>query len=178
MLIAIWSINPPKMEAVELAFQNCPYFQWQYIKYEAKKTSSDVSDMPLSIKEIMLWAKNRVKNLRQEIPDADFYVWLEWWTSKIGDKYFLFGTAYIENNEWKWYYGFSPMMEIPPKIQHELYINKRDLWKVIEKMSDRNDVKSNHWTLWELSDDVIIRSDSFKISIQAALAPFYNKFWK
>ncbi len=178
MLVAIWSLRPPKLEAVELAFQNCPYFQWQYIKYEARKTSSDVSDMPLSIEEAMLWAKNRVKNLKQEIPDADFYVWLEWWTSKIWKKYFLFGTAYIENNEWKWYYGFSPMMEIPPKIQHELYTNKRDLWEVIEEMSDRNEIKSNHWTFGELSDDVIIRSESFKISIQTALAPFYNKFRK
>jgi hypothetical protein len=36
------------------------------------------------------------------------------------------------------------MMEIPPKIQHELYNKKRDLGEVIEEMSDRNEVKSNH----------------------------------
>ena len=178
MLIAIWSLRKPKLEAVEQAFQNCPYFWWTIIKYESRKTSSDVSDMPLNIEEIMLWAKNRVKNLQKEINNADFYIWLEWGTSKIWDKYFLFGTTYIEDNNWKWHYGFSPMMEIPDHIQHELYTNKRDLWIVIEEMSDRNNVKSNNGTLWELSDDMIKRAESFQISTQAALAPFFNKYWK
>lgn len=178
MLVAIWSLRKPKLEAVEQAFQSCPYFWWKIIKYEARKTSSDVSDMPLSIKEIMQWAKNRVKNLKKEIPNANFYVGLEWWTSKIWNKYFLFWVTYIENQEWIWHYGFSPMMEIPPKIQHELYINKRDLWEVIEEISDKNDIKSNNWTLGELSDDMIKRAKSFQVSTQAAIAPFFNKYWK
>ena len=178
MLIAIWTLRKPKTEAVELAIQECPYFQWQIIKYETRSVSSDVSDMPLDIDEVMLWAKNRVQNLKKEIENANFYVGLEWWTSKIWDKYFLFWVSYIENNQWKWYYGFSPMIEIPPKIQHELYQNKRDLWEVIEELSDRENVKSNHGTFWELSDDIITRVDSFKISVKTAIAPFFNKFWK
>ena len=98
MLIAIWSLRKPKTDAVESAIQNCPYFQWQYIKYETKNAASNVSDMPLSIEEIMLWAKNRVKNLRKEVKNADFYIWLEWGTSKIWKKYFLFWVTYIEKD--------------------------------------------------------------------------------
>jgi len=177
MLIAIWSLRKPKIEAVESAMQDCPYFWWQVIKYEIRKTSSDVSDMPLNIEEMMLWAKNRVKNLKKEIKNADFYIWLEWWTSKIWDRYLLFGTTYIENQDWKWHYWFSPMMEIPNHLQHELYENKKDLWIVIEEMSDRTNVKSNNGTLWELSDDMIKRAESFKVSIQAAISPFFNKYY-
>ena len=42
MLVAIWSLRKPKLEAVKLAFQDCPYFQWKHIKYEARKTASNV----------------------------------------------------------------------------------------------------------------------------------------
>ncbi len=178
MFIAIWSLRKPKVEAAKSTIQNCQYFQWQTIEYKSQKTSSDVSDMPLSIEEIMLWAKNRVKNLRIEIDNADFYVWLEWWTSKIGDRYFLFWTTYIENQDWKGHYGFSPMMEIPENITEELYTYRKDLWDVIEEMSDKNNVKSNNGTLWELSDDMIKRAESFTVATQAAIAPFFNKYWK
>lgn len=178
MLIAIWTLRKPKIEAVQAAFQNCPYFQWQTIEYTSQKTSSDVSDMPLSLDETMLWAKNRVQNLKKAIPNADFYIWLEGWTSKIGDKYFLLWTTYIEDSNWKWHYGFSPMMEIPQNIQHEIYNNKRDLWIVIEELSNKNDVKSNNGTFWELSNDMISRTQWFKITTQAAIAPFFNKYFK
>lgn len=178
MLIAIWSTRKPKVEAVESTIQNCPYFLWQNIEYKTQKVDSDVSDMPLSIEEIMQWAKNRVKSLKIEIDNADFYIWLEWGTSKIGDRYFLFWATYIENQDWKWYYGFSPMMEIPDKIAEELYTHKKDLWDVIEEYSNKQDVRSNNWTLWELSDDMIKRTESFTIATQAAIAPFFNKYWK
>jgi non-canonical (house-cleaning) NTP pyrophosphatase len=86
--------------------------------------------------------------------------------------------TYIENQDWKWHYGFSPMMEIPTKIQNELYKNKRDLWEVIQELSKKHDIKSNNWTFGELSDDIITRFDSFKISVKTAIAPFFNHFWK
>ena len=178
MLIAIWTLRKPKLEAVESALQNSPYFKWKTIEYKAFKVESNVSDMPLSIKEIMQWAKNRVKNLRTKISNADFYIWLEWWTSKIWNRYFLFWTTYIENQDGKWYYGFSPMMEIPNNIAKELYQNKADLWTLIEKYSNKQDIRSHNWTLWELSDDMIKRKESFVFATQAAIAPFFNKYWK
>ncbi|MCK9466739.1 MAG: inosine/xanthosine triphosphatase [Candidatus Absconditabacterales bacterium] len=178
MLIAIGSLRKPKLDAVELALQNCPYFQGQYIRYEAKKTESNVSDMPLSIEEVMLGAKNRVENLKKEVENADFYIGLEGGTSKIGKKYFLFGATYIENKDGIGYYGFSPMIEIPEKIQYELYKNKGDLSDVINKLTNKDEVRSNNGTFGELSDDMITRADSFKISTQAAIAPFFNKLFK
>ena len=180
MFIAIWSLRKPKIDAVKHTFKNSPYFQntQETIKYKAQKTESDVSDMPLSIEEIMLWAKNRVKNLITEIDNADFYIWLEWGTSKIWNKYFLFWTTYIENQNGKWHYGFSPMIEIPDNMAKELYQNKADLWILIEKYSNKQDVRSNNWTLWELSDDMIKRAESFTVATQAAIAPFFNKYWK
>lgn len=178
MLVAIWSLRKPKLEAVELAFQDCPYFQWKHIKYEARKTASNVSDTPLSLEEIMLWAKNRVKSLRNEVENADFYIWLEWGVSKIWEKYFLLWVTYIENTDWTWHYGFSQMIEIPSKIQYELYENKRDLSELINELADKNEVRSNNGTFGELSDDMIARADSFKNSTQTAIAPLFNKFFK
>lgn len=67
MLIAIASIRKPKVDAVKKSFENSPYFQWKILEYLVQSSDSNVSDMPLNIEEIMLWAKNRVKNLRKSI---------------------------------------------------------------------------------------------------------------
>jgi non-canonical (house-cleaning) NTP pyrophosphatase len=59
-----------------------------------------VSDMPLSIDEIMLWAKNRANNLYKLWIEADYYIWIEWWTTKIWNKKYIWWIVYIKNNNW------------------------------------------------------------------------------
>lgn len=105
-------------------------------------------------------------------------MWLEWWTSKIWDKYFLFGISYIENSQWVGYIGISPMIEIPNQIQKELYENKKDLGKTIDQLSGKNQIRNQNWTFGELTDDMITREQSFILSTQAALSPFFNKYWE
>ena len=81
MKIVIWTQSAPKVEAIKEAINKSPYFNWDIVEIIDLKVSSEISDMPTSIEENMIWAKNRAINSKKEISDADFYIWMEWWTS-------------------------------------------------------------------------------------------------
>ena len=90
MKIVIWTQSAPKVEAIKEAIFKIPYFEGKDIEIIDIKVSSWISDMPTSIEENMIWAKNRALNSKKEISDADFYIWMEGWTSFFWEKSYLF----------------------------------------------------------------------------------------
>ena len=85
MKIVIWTQSAPKVEAIKEAIFKIPYFEGKDIEIIDIKVSSWISDMPTSIEENMIWAKNRALNSKKEISGADFYIWMDtfdfqiWW---------------------------------------------------------------------------------------------------
>ena len=87
MKIAIWTIKTPKVEWIKDWVKLCPYFtDIENIEYILEKVESGISDMPLNIEESMQWAKNRAQNIKKHWIKADYYIWIEWWTTKIWEK--------------------------------------------------------------------------------------------
>ena len=62
MKIVIWTQSAPKEEAEKEAINKSPYFNWETIEIIDLKVNSEISDMPTSIEENMIWAKNRAIN--------------------------------------------------------------------------------------------------------------------
>ena len=62
MKIVIWTQSAPKVEAIKEAIFKIPYFEGKDIEIIDIKVSSWISDMPTSIEENMIWAKNRALN--------------------------------------------------------------------------------------------------------------------
>ena len=178
MKIAIWTLKTPKVEWVKEAVKNCPYFKDIDIDYILESVSSDISDMPLSFDEIMSWAKNRAQNIKKKWINADFYVWIEWWTTDIGWVKYIWWIIYIEDNLWEWHFGFSPMIEVPKLIEKKLYIEKLELWPVMSELSWITNIQSQNGSMWAWSDDMFTRKDEFEAAFKAAICPFYNKFYK
>ncbi len=177
MKIAIWTKSPPKVAAIEEAIKKCVYFENKDIEVIPLKVESNISDMPLSIEENMLWAKNRAENSKKEV-EADFYIGMEWWTSKIWEKAYLFWVVYILDNSWKWHYGFSNMMEVPEQFEKRLYENWEELWPVLTEVTwvagaSKKTGAFGHW-----SDDMLVRKDQFMFAFLSAIPPFYNKYYK
>ena len=67
MKIVIWTQSAPKVEAIKEAINKSPYFNWDIVEIIDLKVSSEISDMPTSIEENMIWAKNRAINSKKEI---------------------------------------------------------------------------------------------------------------
>jgi len=179
MIIAIWTIRLPKVEWIKDWVNSCPYFtDKDNIEYILKKVDSWISDMPLSTEEIMLWAKNRAQNLIKEWIKADYYIWIEWWTTQIWEKKYIWWIVYIENKSWKWHYWFSPMIEVPSKIWKMLYEKWLELWIIMWELSGNTNLKSENWSMWAWSNDMFTRKNEFQTAFHAAISPFYNNYYK
>ena len=177
MKILIWTKSPPKVSAIEEAMIKCNYFKWKEIEITALKVNSDISDMPLTMEENMLWAKNRAENCKKE-SEADFYIWMEWWTTKIWEKAYLFWVVYISNNLWESHYGISPLMEIPKNIEIAIYENGEELWPLMSRLSGEENIWHKNWSFWLWSDDQLTRKDQFLLAFTTATSPFFNKYYK
>ena len=132
MKIVIWTQSAPKVEAIKEAIFKIPYFEGKDIEIIDIKVSSWISDMPTSIEENMIWAKKRALNSKKEISDADFYIWMEGWTSFFWEKSYLFWVVYILDNAWNGHFWFSNMMEVPEYFHQKIYTEKLELWPVLE----------------------------------------------
>jgi len=176
MKIAIWTKSPPKVIAIEEAIMKCPYFEWMDIEFISLKVNSDISDMPTSIQENMDWARNRAKNSKKEV-EADFYIWMEWWMTKMEDIAYLFWVVYILNNEWKWHFGFSNMMEVPNIFEKRIYDNGEELGPVLTEISWEEGASKKNWAFGHWSDDTLTRKDQFMFAFQSAIPAFFNKYY-
>lgn len=177
MKIAIWTKSPPKVAAIKEAINKCPYFEWENIEIIPNEVESGISDMPTSIEENMEWAKNRAINT-SKITDADFYIWMEWWTSYIWEKTYLFWVVYILNNKWEWHFWISNMMEIPEVFHKRIYVNKEELWPVLSEITWVEWASKKTWAFWAWSDDILTRKDQFEYAFLSAVPAFFNKYYK
>jgi len=53
MRIAIGTKSPPKLEAIKKVIKNCIYLDENNIEIISEKVDSNVSDMPLSLDEVI-----------------------------------------------------------------------------------------------------------------------------
>ncbi len=176
MKIYIWTKNRAKLKAIEDGISSCNYLE--DVEIITESVESWVSDMPLSMNEIMYWAKNRAKNLAKKWLKWDFYVWIEWWVSKIDNKTFLYGFIYIEDNYWNWHFWSSPLIEVPIEISDRLYKKWEELWNIENEITWETDIPQKNWSFWLWTDDKITRSKAFELAFICAISPFFNKYYK
>ena len=117
MIIAIWTKNPAKLNAISSGIDTCVYLNMEDIELISESVESGVSDMPKSLEENITWAKNRAENLRKKWINADLYIWMEGWTTIIWETAYLFWIIYIINRKWEWHLWVSPMMEVPKLVK-------------------------------------------------------------
>ncbi|MDP2091213.1 MAG: inosine/xanthosine triphosphatase [Candidatus Gracilibacteria bacterium] len=179
MIIAIGTTRLPKVEGIKEGIKSCPYLNHiENIEYILEKSDSNISDMPLSIDEIILGAKNRSQNMKKSGIVADFYIGIEGGTTKIGNKKYIGGVVYIENKEGKGHYGISAMMEVPDIIEDMLYNKGLELGPVMGELSGKTDIRSENGSMGAWSNDMFTRIDEFATAFKAAICPFYNDYYK
>ena len=178
MKIVVWTKAKPKVLAIKEAIEKCHYLSKEKIEIVELKVKSGISDMPTSIEENMIWARNRALNCQKEIKDADFYIWMEGWTSFIGEKTYLFWVVYILNKKWEWHFGFSNMMEVPAYFHKKIYNEKMELGPVLQEATWIENASKKNWAFWAWSDDILTRKDQFVMAFLSAIPTFYNKYYK
>jgi non-canonical (house-cleaning) NTP pyrophosphatase len=115
------------------------------------------------------------------MPDTDYFVGMEWWVYKDyeWENYWIMWVVYIENQDGKWHYGYSYHLEVPEKVAERLFDGRwLDLEKIMYELSGEEDIgdAGGSPSLW--TDGMLIRKDEFIFATQAALAPFFNRFYR
>lgn len=180
MHFIIWTTNKPKSEAIKQVLETCSYTKW-CSTYSNYKVNSGVPDMPLTLRDIRNGAKNRARSLRKIEPSADYYIGMEWWVYQDfeWDNYWIMWVVYIENQEKIGHYGYSYHLEVPQKVIDLLNDwESRDLEQIMHQLGTEENIGDNWWSPSEWSDGMLIRKDEFIFATQAALAPFFNKYYQ
>ena len=180
MRIAIGTTSSPKVAWVKDAIAACPYFNTieDPIEYILEKTESGVSDMPLSLKVTLEWARNRAMNLIKKGIQADYYVGIEWGTWPVLDRKVLGGTIYIINKTKEWHFGISQAMEVPDVVVKMLYEEGKELGPAMEALRWSVHTRSEEGSMGAWSDNMLVRKDEFSLAFKAAISPFFNEYYK
>ncbi len=181
LTIAIGTENPAKIKAIQAGIakisQIATLLANQEIAYITKKVETWVPEMPLTQEHIDQGAKNRAENLIKLWVQADFYIGLEWGCYQQGSDGFLTGSVYITNKK-QWYLGKAPSIQMPKNITKELFENGKNLGKLMDEITQWQEISKKNWAFGVLSSDLITRDKSFETATLLALNPFFNHYYQ
>lgn len=176
MKILMGTKNPGKIEGAKQAFEK--YFE--NVEVEGISVSSEVGDQPVN-EEILLGAKNRVKNLKKYAKEnnieADFFVASEAGiTNSIGN-WIDINAVVVESKDGLQSIGTSQGFPIPEKYVDE--IRATELGKVMDKIFNKEGLGKGKGGISFLTHDEVSRIDLTKNAFIMALITHINgDIWK
>lgn len=171
MKILMGTKNPGKVQGAKEAFEK--YFD--NIEIEGIKVSSEVGDQPFN-KEILLGAKNRVKNLKKYAKEnnikADYFIASEAGISNLLGEWIDINAAVIEDSNGMQSVGISQGFQIPDKYIDE--IRKTELGKVMDKIFEGQELAKGKGGISYLTKDEVSRIDLTRNAFIMALIKYIN----
>ncbi len=176
MKILMGTKNPGKIQGAKEAFEK--YFE--NIEIEGIAVDSEVGDQPIN-KEIIIGAKNRIKNLRKYAKEnqleADFYIACEAGITDFLEEWIDINCAVIEDKEGTQSVGTSQGFPIPNKYIEE--IKATELGKVLDKIFNSKGLGKGKGGISILTKDEISRIDLTRNAFIMALTKYINgDTWK
>lgn len=187
MLIAIASKNRAKVKACHDAFEKLKsvfkdHFP-QEISFVSVEADSSVSEMPLTLNELLEGARNRAlfvyEQLQSNNKKADYIIGMEGGVFRTGafskkdDSVLLQNWVYTFNGK-HGFYGCSAGLPLPEKVSDALFVGKKELAEVIDHFSGKQDVRSNEGAFGILTKNLYNRSAAFESAVINATVPFLN----
>ena len=171
MKILMGTKNPGKIQGAKEAFEK--YFD--NVEIEGIKVSSEVGDQPFN-KEILLGAKNRVKNLKKYAKEnnieVDYFVASEAGISNLLGEWIDINAAVIEDNNGIQSVGISQGFQIPDKYIDE--IRETELGKVMDKIFEGQELAKGKGGISYLTKDEVSRIDLTRNAFIMALIKYIN----
>ena len=169
--VIIASQNPTKMKSAQDAFHQV--FPQERFIFEGVKISSGVSAQPLSEKETIEGARNRVRRARTQYPKADFWVAFEGGSEKVDAG---------EMRSFAWAFVLSRDLDIegrartltwylPPRIVRHLEQGK-ELGDAIDIEFHRKNSRQQEGAIGIISEGLIDRVALYTPAMVVAILPF------
>ncbi|MCI8444222.1 MAG: inosine/xanthosine triphosphatase [Clostridia bacterium] len=176
MKILVATKNPGKIEGAKQAFEK--YFD--NVQIEGISASSNVGNQPIN-QEILLGAKNRVKNLKEYAInnniEADFYVSSEAGITDLLGEWIDINAVVIEDSKGFQSVGTSQGFPIPNKYIEE--IKETELGKVMDKIFSGKELGKGKGGISILTKDEVSRIDLTRNAFIMALTKHINgEIWR
>lgn len=172
MKIVVCSRNKAKNIAVENVIKD--YIE----KYNifSLDTDSGISETPISDEEGIIGCKNRIKDAKKQIDDANLYIAMEGILTQTFEETFLCGWTVIYNNDTKEYtYGCSAKVHVPKDIIKNFAKNERLSDVVANFIGSTEEEVRNYGTNGILTHGAYTRTDEFTDSVLCAISSKFKK---
>jgi inosine/xanthosine triphosphatase len=172
--IVVASLNPVKVGAVEQAFRI--QFPDASPVVTPLAVVSGVSEQPMSDDETRRGARNRVRNARVRIPDADFWVGLEGGIEVVDEELLAFAWMAIGNRSDRVSCARSATLPLPPAIQ-DLVAGGMELGDANDRVFATVNSKQGGGAFGLLTEGLYTREDVYTQTLVLALIPFVHGLW-
>ncbi len=170
MNIAVGSLNPVKIKAVEAAFVE--FFDTEKIVCEGISVPSGVSDQPLSHDETVKGASQRAR-LALTSGDFDCGVGLEGGIFQVGDRWFNTAWVAIAHGDFI-ALGQAPAIELPHEVVSMIQKESLELGDAADRLFAQHNIKQKQGLYGELTKGLITRQDMSRAALISALAAVDN----
>lgn len=181
--IAVGSTRRPKLSAVQEALLSfgsllAPGAQLEVVGMEVE---SGVGHTPANRADLMQGARQRAEALlrlaKEQSQPWRYFIGLEGGLDIIESgatrRVMLESWAYVSDGR-TGHYGRSGGVEIPPALAHEVLDNGVELSVAIDRFAGAVGIRDAQGAWGVLSQNLISRTEAFRVAVIAAFAPFYN----
>ncbi len=168
--IVVASTNPVKIQAALDGFQRM--FPDEEFTAQGTAAESGVSDQPMSDAETLRGARNRVANVRQILPNADFWVGMEGGVEEIAGELEAFAWIVIADRSRR---GKSRTATFYlPEETARLVRQGIELGEADDQVFRRANSKQENGSVGLLTGNAIDRTRYYAQAVVLALIPFRN----
>ena len=175
MLIIVSSMNPVKIAACKAAFE------WVFadasLEIIAVPVASGVSEQPATDAETRQGANNRVRNARQQYPEADFWVGLEGGLEWIDDEPLASAWMVVADGSGRLGQARTPTLPLPPAVK-QLLQQGLELGEANDRIFSTRHSKQAGGAFGLLTHNLLTREGVYTQTLILALLPFSNPLWK
>ena len=170
--VVIASQNPVKIEATRVGFKKM--FPGEEFSFRGESAPSEVSDQPMTDEETFTGASNRVKNVAQITPDADYWVGIEGGL-RVREQGEMEAFAWVVIRGRDGVAGKSKTATFfLPTEMARLVAGGMELGGADDIVFGQANSKQKNGTVGNLTGDVITRSTYYSEAVVLALVPFKN----
>ena len=168
--IVIASQNPVKIEAARSGFETM--FPGETFKVRSVSVLSGVGKQPMSSQETLQGARNRARNARRALPQADYWVGIEGGIELINGEMAAFAWIFVlsQKGEGKSQTG---TFFLPSEVA-ELIRQGKELGDADDIVFKRSNSKQKDGAIGILTSNVIDRTSLYQHAVVLALVPFKN----
>jgi len=169
--IIIASKNPVKIDSTQVGFAKM--FKDEIFEIEGLSVESGVSDQPMSEEETLKGATNRVNNVSNLSPEADYWVGIEGGSKVVGEGMETFAWVVIKSKNEMVSQGRTASFYLPKEIV-ALVREGMELGEADDIVFKRTNSKQANGAVGILTGDVLTRADYYETAVILALIPFKN----